>query len=278
MQLSIKTTSRVLRLPAIVFILTAALLTVVQLRLTENPLILLERFIPGAGWIEILIVSLYGALVISKMQDPVNVPRWRRITWTLFSVVFFTQLALGLLGAERILMTGKLHLPIPAMIISGPLYRGELSVMTILFLSTVLLTGPAWCSQLCYFGAFDSIAASGKTKRGAIKNKKGLKATFILLVIVVTLLLSWIGVTPLFSTLAGLIFGVAGIMVMILLTRRQKRMIHCTLYCPVGTVVSLVKPVNPFRLYIDESCDLCNKCTTWCKYDALNIRDIRNKK
>lgn len=267
-----------LRLPVIVFILTAGLLAVVQLRLTENPLILLERFIPGAGWVEILVVSLYGALVISKMQNPVNVPRWRRITWSLFSVVFFTQLALGLLGAERFLMTGKLHLPIPAMIISGPLYRGDLSVMTILFLSTVLLTGPAWCSQLCYFGAFDSLAASGKTKRGAIKNKKGLKTTFILLVIVATLLLRWIGVTPFFSTLAGLTFGITGIVVMFLFTRRQNRMIHCTLYCPVGTVVSLLKPVNPFRLYIGESCDLCNKCTTWCKYDALNIQDIRNKK
>jgi hypothetical protein len=50
-----------LRLPAIVFALIAFLLAVVQIKLTTNPLILLERFIPGAGWFEIAIVALYGS-------------------------------------------------------------------------------------------------------------------------------------------------------------------------------------------------------------------------
>jgi ferredoxin-type protein NapH len=50
----------------------------------------------------------------------------------------------------------------PMMILGGPIYRGQLSVMTILFLSTVILTGPAWCSQLCYFGAFDNLAPGAK--------------------------------------------------------------------------------------------------------------------
>lgn len=267
-----------LRLPAIVFVLTAAMLSMVQISFTANPLIILERFIPGGGWVEIMLVSLYGAIVIFKMQNPANVPKWRRITWTIFLFVFFTQLALGLLVSERFLMTGRLHLPVPAMIISGPLYRGELSVMTILFISTVLLTGPAWCSELCYLGAFDNLAAVGKTKKEKIRDKKRLKATFLILVIGATLILRWTGASPLVSTMMGLIFGLAGIVVMILFSRRQKRMVHCTIFCPVGTVISLLKPVNPFRLYIDESCDLCRRCTTWCKYDALNIQDIRNKK
>lgn len=55
------------------------------------------------------------------------------------------------------------------MILAGPIYRGHISVMTILFLSTVVLSGPAWCSHLCYFGAIDNLAASGKTRRGSIK-------------------------------------------------------------------------------------------------------------
>lgn len=254
------------------------MLSMVQIRFTANSLIILERFIPGWGWIEIMLVSLYGAIVIFKMQNPSNVPKWRRTIWTIFSVVFFTQLALGLLVSERFLMTGRLHLPVPAMIISGPLYRGELSVMTILFISTVLLTGPAWCSQLCYLGAFDNLAAVGKTKKGKIRNKKQLKATFIILVIAATLTLRWAGASTQISTLMGLTFGLAGIAVMILFSRRHKRMVHCTIFCPVGTMVNLLRPVNPFRLYIDESCDLCSRCTTWCKYDALNIQDIRNKK
>jgi ferredoxin-type protein NapH len=267
-----------LHLPVVVFMLTASLLAVVQIKLTNNPLILLERFIPGAGWIEIAAVALYGAFMVFKMQSPDEVPKWRRISWTIFSVVFFTQLALGLLGAEKFLMTGKLHLPIPVMIVSGPLYRGELSIMTILFLSTIILTGPAWCSQLCYFGAFDNLASTGKTERGKVKNKGAIKTTLIFLIIAGTLLLRWFNVPILTATLVAAGFGVTGIAIMIFFSRRRRKMIHCTLWCPIGTIVSVLKPVNPFRLYIDNSCDLCNKCTSYCKYDALNIQDIRNKK
>jgi polyferredoxin len=82
----------------------------------------------------------------------------------------------------------------------------------------------------------------------------------------------------LIATLVAAVFGVTGIAIMLVFSRRRHKMIHCTLYCPIGTMVSILKPVNPFRLYIDNSCDLCNKCTSHCKYDALNIQDIRNKK
>jgi hypothetical protein len=129
-----------------VFLFSFFLLAMVQWKMVENPILIAERFWQGAGWVQLTIISFYGAFVAYKMQDTKNVPRWRRITWTLFSVVFFGQLALGLLGAEKFLMTGKLHLPIPMMIVGGPVHRLQLSFMTILFLSTIVLTGPAWCS------------------------------------------------------------------------------------------------------------------------------------
>ncbi len=146
-------------------------------------MLLLERFFPGGGWIEIFAIGLYGALVTYHMQDPGKVQRWRKYSWFAFSVVFFSQMVLGLLVSDRFLMTGKLHLPVPMMIMAGPIYRGHISVMTILFLSTVVLSGPAWCSHLCYFGAIDNLAASGKTKRSPIRNKWALKSTVALLVI-----------------------------------------------------------------------------------------------
>lgn len=139
------------KLPLEVFLFTFSILALVQLKLTYHPIILLERFISGGGWFEITVIAFYGAFVAYKMQIPLNVPKWRRITWTIFSFVFFSQLIIGLLGVDKFLMTGKLHLPIPMMILAGPMYRGHLSVMTILFLSTIILTEPAWCSQLCYF-------------------------------------------------------------------------------------------------------------------------------
>ena len=265
------------RLPLIVLILTFILLAFVQVK-AERPMILAERFLKGSGWIEIFLISCYGAFVAFKMQDPANVPRWRKITWTIFSVIFFTQLLIGLSGFEKFLMTGKLHLPVPMMILGGPVYRGQLSVMTVLFLSTVVLTGPAWCSHLCYFGAFDNLASTGKTSKDILRNKGAIKTTVLLLVIAMALILRWMNVPVLISTLIAVAFGITGIGIMILFSLRRKKMVHCVMYCPIGTIVNIFKYVNPFRMYIDKSCTLCMNCTKFCKYDALNATDIRNSK
>ena len=265
------------RLPIVVFILTFILLAIVQIKL-ERPLILAERFLKGAGWIEILLISSYGAFVISKMQDPVNLPRWRKISWTIFSVVFFSQLIIGISGFDKVLMTGKLHLPIPMMILAGPIYRQQLSVMTILFISTIILSGPAWCSQLCYFGAFDNLASGDKTSKDPLKYKGAIKTTLLLLVIALSLILRWLNVSLTTSTLLAIAFGITGILIIILFSAKKRKMIHCVMYCPIGTVVNILKPINPFRMIIDQSCTLCMQCTKFCKYDALNANDIKNLK
>jgi len=265
-------------LPFAVFLFTFFILAMVQWKMAERPLLVAERFWQGAGWVQLTIISLYGAFVAFKMQDPKLVPQWRRITWTLFSVVFFGQLALGLLGAENFLMSGKLHLPIPMMIVGGPIYRMQLSFMTILFVSTIVLTGPAWCSQLCYFGAIDNLAARGKTKMAKQKYQRAIKSTILILVVAAALALRWFNVPVLYATIIAVTFGVVGIGVMVFYSSRRKKMVHCILYCPIGTVVNLAKPINPFRMYIDNQCDLCMKCTSYCKYDALNVQYIKNKK
>ena len=269
--------NKTLKLPINVFILTFVLLAFVQVKL-EKPMILAERFLKGSGWVEILLISSYGAYVSFKMQDPKNVPKWRKITWSIFSIVFFTQLIIGLSGFEKFLMTGKLHLPIPMMILAGPIYRGQLSVMTILFISTVILTGPAWCSQLCYFGAFDNLASTGKTSKEILKHKGAIKSTTLVLVITIALILRWINISMLPATIIAVGFGIVGIGIMILFSLKRKKMVHCVMYCPIGTIVNIFKYVNPFRMYIDQSCTLCMNCTKFCKYDALNALDIKNSK
>jgi polyferredoxin len=271
-------------LPFLVFFFSFLLLIPLQVKLS-NPILLLERFFKGAGWIEIFFISCYGALIAYKMQDKANVPKWRKLTWIVFSIVFFSQLIIGISGAEKFLMTGQLHLPIPAMVISGPLYRGHLSVMTILFLSTLVLTGPAWCSQLCYFGAFDSLAAGGRKKPGhnhefisSTRKKTSIKFTIVFFVIAVTLLLKWFKVPTLTATLVAIAFGLTGIVIMIFVSRKNGKMVHCAVYCPLGSLVNVMKYINPFRIRIDKSCTLCMKCTVYCKYDALNKMDVKNKK
>lgn len=265
------------KLPVIVFILTFILLAFVQIKV-EKPMILAERFLKGGGWVEIVLISCYGAFIVNKMKDPMNVPKWRKIAWTTFSLVFFTQLIIGLSGFDKFLMTGKLHLPIPMMIMAGPIYRGQLSVMTILFLSTVILTGPAWCSQLCYFGAFDNLSSGGKTSKEILRNKGAIKSTVLILVIAMAIILRWLNVSMFISTLIAIAFGVGGFLIMIFFSLKRKKMVHCVMYCPIGTLVNIFKHVNPFRMYIDQSCTLCMNCTKFCKYDALNPSDIKNSK
>ncbi len=269
-------TFKLYKLPFAVFIFTIFLLSVIQIK--SGSLFVAERFIKGGGWIEVFLIGLYGFFIAFKMQNPAQAPKWRKRSWTLFSIIFFSQLILGISGLDKFLMTGKLHLPIPMMIMAGPLYRGHLSVMTILFLSTIFLAGPSWCSHLCYFGAFDNIAASKNRPRGTLKHKAAIKSTILLLIIAAVILLRWFNVSILVSTIAAITFGIVGIGVMILLSRKKGKMIHCVLYCPIGSVVNIAKHVNPFRMYIDQNCTLCMKCTTHCNYDALNIKNIQSHK
>ena len=262
-----------------VFLFVVFLLSFVQLKV-DNPMIILELFIKGGGWLEIFFIGLFGAFIVYKMQDPGRTAKWRMVSWTIFTIVFFAQLALGLLGFEKFLMTGDLHLPIPAMIISGPLYRGELSIMTLLFLSTIIITGPAWCSQLCYFGALDNIASSRKKAvKGEIKNRSAIKFTLLFLIILITIILRWFNVDLLISTLIAALFGVIGLLIILFVSGKQGKMVHCLTWCPIGTIVSYTRFINPFRMYIDmNSCTLCNICTTSCNYDALNRKDIESGK
>ena len=129
----------------------------------DTPMLMLDRFMDGAGWIQIIILAGYGAFLAHKMRDPGKSAIWRKRSWLFFSIIFFAQFALGLIADERFLMSGNLHLPAPFMIIAGPVYRGQMTIMPILLISSIVLSGPAWCSHYCYFGAWDGLAASRKS-------------------------------------------------------------------------------------------------------------------
>jgi len=259
-------------------LLTWLLLAPVQIAVDE-PLLLFERLIKGGGWVQILLLSVFGFIVIRQMLDPMKVPLWRRRIWLIFSVYFFMQFAIGLFIDQRFLMTGKLHIPVPFMIAAGPIYRMQFSVMTLIFISTIVLSGPAWCSHFCYFGAWDSLAANGKTDRKPLKNKWLYKNIFLFLVIAGALLFNLFGFRGLQTLIPALVFAFGGVGVILLISRRKGKMVHCTLFCPIGTLVSYLKPVSPFRLRIeDSSCTNCMRCIPSCKYDALNRDDILNRK
>ncbi len=243
------------------------------------PILLLERFFPGTGWLEVFLLGIYASFITGKLLQPQLTSIWRRRIWMLFSIVFFTQFILGIIGYEIFLMTGKLHLPIPGIILAGPIYRWSLSFMVFLFLGSIVLLGPAWCSYLCYFGVWDDVASRNKIKPFQLPKKRHIiRIGIFAAIILIAFGLNYFGISALTATILGIIFGIIGIIIMVLYSRKKGVMTHCTLYCPIGLLAVSLGKLSPFRIKINNNCDECAICHLACRYDALNMKDIKNRK
>jgi polyferredoxin len=254
------------------------LLTVFSLAMARNhvdfPILLADRYLPGWGWLEIFLLGLYAQWIGSLMRTPKGHRTVRPRIWGLFSAVFFLQLALGLMGMDRMLMTGALHLPVPAMIAAGPVFRGGGYFMLVLFGATLLLVGPAWCSHLCYIGAWDDAMSRFGPRPAPSKALRALnlcgRGGTLILAVGGAWGLRALGVPGASAVLFGAAFGLVGVGVMIFVSRRRGMMVHCTAYCPMGLVGNIFGRISPWRLRIDADCTGCGACFTRCRYNALD--------
>lgn len=265
-------------------LITTALLLVVNY-VPQKPLLLGAKLFEGGGLVQIGIITAYSAFLSYKMQNRKERSAWRVKSWLLFTIVFYGQLILGITADSLFLLSGKLHLPIPAIILAGPIYRFSSWFMVILFFSTILLIGPAWCSQLCYFGAVDGYRArkiEGK-KRSKIpstiyKNRNIIKVGFLVAIVGVALILRIWAAGPRIATLVGIFAGVLGLAFIVAFSAKWSTMVNCTLYCPIGTIVNRLKFISPFRFKIGDSCLKCNACIQACSYMALTKEGIAQNK
>lgn len=258
---------------AAMFILTVFGLAMARSKVSF-PILLADRYLAGWGWLEIALLGLYAQWIGSMMLAPKGHRTVRPRIWALFSAVFFGQLLLGLLGMERMLMTGSLHLPVPALIAAGPVFRGEGFFMIILFSVTVLLVGPAWCSHLCYIGAWDDVM-SRRGKRPAPDSLLGRLSVYgragtLVLVIGAAIVMRAMGVPGLTAVGAAAVFGLVGIGLMVFASRRAGMMTHCTAYCPMGLIANVFGKISPWRVRIGDDCTKCGACITRCRYNALD--------
>lgn len=235
-----------------------------------------ERLLPGSNAVWISLGAMYAALVAEHFLERPD-PRLRGRIWTLFSAVFFGQLLLGLAGWSIFLMTGTLHLPVPALILAGPLYRGEGFFMPILLGVSLLVVGPAWCSHLCYIGAWDDrLARLGPRRLQPLPAwAPRLRLGLLLATPVVALGARGLGVPWAPALTLAALFGAAGIGLMLLWSRRTGVMTHCTVWCPVGLLNNLLGRLLPWRVTIDPSCSRCGACTAACRYNALTAADLQ---
>jgi NAD-dependent dihydropyrimidine dehydrogenase PreA subunit len=256
------------------FLFAAFLLTCVQVFM-EPAGLLAERFLHSAGWLEGFWLALYAGWLSDRLQNPRQIRKLRPKVWLIFSIIFFTQLILGVAGLEKLLMTGKLHLPVPALIMAGPIYRGSGFFMAILFTASVLLVGPAWCSWLCYIGAWDDrLSRAVKRPDHLPKWRNQMRVIILVVTVGVAFALGRLGVGAVTAGWLAAGFGLFGVGLMVFWSRRNGNMAHCTAYCPMGWVATRVGKVSPWRLKISSDCTDCGACTPACRYDALYPEDV----
>ena len=217
-------------------------------------------------------VAVGGEIVAGRRMDS----NCAGCSFRWMAILFFSQLFLGIFVDSMFLMSGKLHFPIPGLIPAGVFYRGEVSFMPFLFLVTILLSGGAWCSQLCYFGAWDSLAAGKNGKREALSSKMRtrMRWTVLFVFIGVASALRGFGIPVIYSTGIAAFAGIVGIMIIGFMSKRRHVAMHCSSYCPAGTLVMYLKQVSPWRLRLNDRCRHCMACTRVCRYGALSKVDV----
>lgn len=174
-------------------------------------------------------------------------------------------------------MTGELHLPVPALIAAGPVFRGSGFFMPILFTVSILLIGPAWCSHLCYIGAWDdqcSRLGGRKAPQQMDSWLIWLRLILLLLVVGAALVMRYNGASGYTAACLAAAFGMLGIIVMIYFSRRMGLMVHCTAFCPMGILSNLMGRLSPWRMRFSSDCCKCFKCSRSCRYNALTKADI----
>lgn len=239
------------------------------------PILLADRFFPGWGWLEILLLALYATWIGGKMLTPAKHRKLRPVIWGGFSLIFFLQFAAGLAGAEELLMTGKLHMPVPALITAGPVFRGGGLFMIILFSVTVLLVGPAWCSHLCYIGAWDNVMSRATRRKPLAESVARWTIPGRISTLILTLGTAWLlriaGVSGLVAAGLAAGFGLIGVGIMVMISRRVGVMVHCTAYCPMGLIANVAGKLSPWRIRVHSDCTGCGACFPSCQYNALSL-------
>lgn len=191
-------------------------------------ILLADRFYDGAGWVQIIAAAFIGVLLFQKTLHTKDYAKLRSRMWITFCILFFVQFIIGAFLSDKFLLTGKLHIPVPFVIIAGAIYRGEINFMVILYFTTILLTGGIWCSHLCYFGGFDFLSA-----RCAKKNKPlpisyrtiwSIKLTISALIFGGAFMMRYFNNTIYLFTIIAIIITIE--IGLILLSRYHSKMIH----------------------------------------------------
>jgi polyferredoxin len=148
--------------------------------------------------------------------------------------------------------------------------------MPILLGVSLLLVGPAWCSYLCYIGAWDDrLARLAKGRPAPLPAwAPRLRAGLLAATVLAPLALRLLSVPWTWALGLAALFGIVGVLVMALFSRKSGTMVHCTAYCPIGLVNNLIGKCLPWRVRMGSGCTRCGLCSKACRYSALTPTDM----
>jgi polyferredoxin len=164
------------------------------------------------------------------------------------------------------------------------------------WLSMVVLFGRGFCGWICFFGGLDQGCAAlsrrrifklGKWERWARLFPYALVLLLILVAVVALypLYCAWIcplrllydppEVTTSLDWLAAVIFVTGGMGLMVVGPLVTRKRFHCSYFCPLIPMNSLVGLVSPFRVKVDRSkCNDCKICIRTCPHSAMTEESL----
>jgi ferredoxin-type protein NapH len=172
----------------------------------------------------------------------------------------------------------------PTQIVSG--HYGGFWAIFFMWMVGFLAMGRGWCSWGCFFGGIDE--GFSKLLRKPLLNTKKMPPRLRYLpyaVLLVVVVWSFLALEPSYCTwlcplklvteypavdnpvayLQAIIFITLGMGLLVILPVLTKKRMQCGLFCPLGALQSLARPLNPYRVRIDhDACDGCRKCEAAC--------------
>lgn len=255
------------------FLLVVAVM--LPMALLSPRILLAERLRPGLGLFQVVAAALWAAWLCGQLMQRRKSSAVRLRVWRLFSLVFFGQFALAMMGVSILHIGEGTHIPVPAVIPGGALYRGEPGFMLLFFIVTVLLVGAAWCSHLCYFGAWDNWAAT-QTSPAAHAHPLRWRLVSLLLICAGAVALRLADVATPIAIAGGIALGIIMLPISIFISRRKGYAAYCTLFCPLGLLACVLGKLSFWRIRRTENCVSCGRCSRVCRYGALHKTQLES--
>lgn len=172
--------------------------------------------------------------------------------------------------------------------------------MILIWLVVTLIVGRGWCSWICFYGGWEEgFSNIGKKRRLNLlsKNKelREFQIGFFVFIVLASLcelsciycewfcpfklVTEYSPMNSIPSLIAGVIFIGLFLGLVVILPILTKRRTQCGSLCPFGAFAALTDKVSMFKIKIDtDKCKGCMKCAMSCKFGAIDIKTIQDKK